>query len=120
LGFTYLVYPGANHTRFEHSIGTMSLASQLADILKRDEYQKSMLRACAILPASGHAPFSPLSEAVLESSHEELTAQLIRESQIGDILSERFNLKEILEMLNGKSSLGQIISGELDVDRMDY
>lgn len=120
LGFTYLVYPGANHTRFEHSIGTMYLASQLADILKLDEYQKSMLRVCAILHDSGHGPFSHLSEAVLESSHEELTAQLIRESQIGDILSERFNLKEILEILNGKSSLGQIISGELDVDRMDY
>ena len=120
LGFTYLVYPGANHTRFEHSIGTMYLASRLADILELDEYQKSMLRVCAILHDSGHGPFSHLSEAVLESSHEELTSQLIKESQIGDILSERYDLKEIINILNGKSSLGQIISGELDVDRMDY
>lgn len=120
LGFTYLVYPGANHTRFEHSIGTMYLASRLADNLALDDYQKSILRVCAILHDSGHGPFSHVSEGVVDSSHEELTSKLIKESQLSDLLSEEFDLNEIINIISGKGSLGQIISGELDVDRMDY
>lgn len=120
LGFTYLVYPGANHTRFEHSIGTMYLASKLADHLGLDQYQKSMLRVCAILHDSGHGPFSHVSEGVIECSHEELTTHLIKKSLLSDLLSEVFNLNELLDIITGKNSLGQIINGELDVDRMDY
>lgn len=120
LGFTYLVYPGANHSRFEHSIGTMYLASRLAKNLQLDEYSRSLLRSCALLHDAGHGPFSHVSEGVLKYSHEELTSKLIKESELGDILSERFSLKEVLDLINGKSYLGQIISGELDVDRMDY
>ncbi len=120
LGFTYLVYPGANHTRFEHSIGTMYLSSKLANHLGLDQHQKRMLRISAILHDSGHGPFSHVSERVIANTHEELTSQLIKNSELGDILKEAFNLKEIIEIIGGKGSLGQIISGELDVDRMDY
>lgn len=120
LGFNYLVYPGANHTRFEHSIGTMYLASKLANHLKLDPDQKRILRTSALLHDSGHGPFSHVSERVLSQSHEELTTQLIKNSELGDILTEEFNVKEIIDITSGKGSLGQIISGELDVDRMDY
>lgn len=120
LGFTYLVYPGANHTRFEHSIGAMYLASRLADNLGLDDHQKSLLRVCAILHDSGHGPFSHVSEGSIEKSHEELTSRLIKDSQIGDILSSEFDLNQVLKTINGEGSLGQLISGELDVDRMDY
>ena len=120
LGFTYLVYPGANHTRFEHSIGAMYLASRLANNLQLDDHKKQMLRVCAILHDAGHGPFSHVSEGVLGTSHEELTSKLIKESQLSDILSEKFNIHEIIKTINGKGSLGQAISGELDVDRMDY
>ncbi|HTX60794.1 MAG TPA: HD domain-containing protein [Methanobacterium sp.] len=120
LGFTYLVYPGANHTRFEHSIGTMYLASKLANHLKLDEDQKRMLRTSALLHDAGHGPFSHVSEGVLTSTHEELTTQLIKNSILGDTLKEAFNIKEIIDITGGVGSLGQIISGELDVDRMDY
>jgi uncharacterized protein len=120
LGFTYLVYPGANHSRFEHSIGTMYLASQLARNLKLDEDTHTLVRSCALLHDAGHGPFSHVSERVLDSSHEELTSKLIKESQLGDILSEKFSVKEVLKVINGEGPLGQIISGELDVDRMDY
>ena len=119
LGFTYLVYPGANHSRFEHSIGTMYLASRLADNLLLDDHQKNIVRICAILHDSGHGPFSHVSEG-FSRTHEELTSELIKKSQLRDILSENFDLKEILETIKGEGSLGQIISGELDVDRMDY
>jgi hypothetical protein len=120
LGFTYLVYPGANHTRFEHSIGTMSLASRLADNLNLDEENKEMLRICGVLHDAGHGPFSHVSEGVLDTSHEKLTSKLIKESQLSDILSERFNIHRITETIAGNGPLGSAISGELDVDRMDY
>ncbi len=120
LGFTYLVYPGANHSRFEHSIGTMYLASRLADNLELNDYQKSIVRVCAILHDSGHGPFSHVSEGFMKNSHEELTTELIKNSTLADILSANFDLKLILETVRGEGSLGQIISSELDVDRMDY
>jgi HD superfamily phosphohydrolase len=120
LGFTFLVYPGANHTRFEHSIGTMYLASRLAYGLNLPDEQRQMLRVCALLHDAGHGPFSHVSEAVLEHSHEELTSKLIMESHISDILSEKYDPKEIIGTISGEGSLGQIISGDLDVDRMDY
>ncbi|BDZ71544.1 HD domain-containing protein [Methanobacterium petrolearium] len=120
LGFTYLVYPGANHSRFEHSIGTMYLASRLSRNLQLDEHTQTLVRSCALLHDAGHGPFSHVSEGVINSSHEELTSKLIKESQLGDILSEKFSIKEIIKVISGKGPLGQIISGELDVDRMDY
>ncbi len=120
LGFTYLVYPGANHTRFEHSMGTMYLAGRLALNLELDPEKRTLVRVCAALHDAGHGPFSHVSEGVLETSHEKLTSRLIRESALGDILSERYNLKEVVDIINGQGPLGQIISGDLDVDRMDY
>lgn len=120
LGFTYLVYPGANHTRFEHSIGTMYLASRLSYGLKLPDEQRQILRVCAILHDAGHGPFSHVSESVLKQSHEELTSKLIRESEISTILSEKYDPEEIISLIRGEGSLGQIISGDLDVDRMDY
>jgi HD superfamily phosphohydrolase len=120
LGFTYLVYPGANHTRFEHSIGAMYLASRLGNNLQLDDDKKEMLRICALLHDAGHGPFSHVSEGVLDTSHEELTSKLIKESHLSDILSENFNVNDVIKTINGKGVFGQIISGELDVDRMDY
>ncbi|MFZ0441283.1 MAG: HD domain-containing protein [Methanobacterium sp.] len=120
LGFTFLVYPGANHTRFEHSIGSMYLASRLAYNLKLSNEQREMLRVCAILHDAGHGPFSHVSETVLEKSHEELTSKLILESELSEILSEKFDPNEIIKLISGEGRLGHIISGDLDVDRMDY
>ncbi len=120
LGFTNLVYPGANHTRFEHSIGTMHIASQIADNIHLEEDDKKMVRCAALLHDAGHAPFSHVSEGVLDSSHESLTCKVIEDSEISSILSKYFNPQEIIDIINGKGHLGQIISSELDADRMDY
>ena len=120
LGFTYLVYPGANHSRFEHSIGTMHIASKIADSVGLDEYTKKMIRSCALLHDIGHGPFSHVSEGVMETSHEYQTSKVIKESEISDILSEMFDPQEVIDIIHGKGPLGHIISSELDADRMDY
>lgn len=70
LGFTYLVYPGANHTRFEHSIGTMYLASRLALNLELDDETHSLVRCSALIHDAGHGPFSHVSEGGIDNSHE--------------------------------------------------
>lgn len=120
LGFISLVYPGANHSRFEHSIGTMFLGSKLADHLKLSNYNKELVRIAALLHDTGHGPFSHVSEAVSEVKHEILTAKVIEETSLNDIITKKFDPKEIIDIINGKGPLGPIISGELDVDRMDY
>ena len=120
LGFTYLVYPGANHTRFEHSIGTMYFASRLAYSLNLSADEREMLRVSSILHDAGHGPFSHVSESVLEKSHEELTSKLIMQSELSEILSEKFDPNDIIKLISGEGKLGPIISGDLDVDRMDY
>lgn len=120
LGFISLIYPGANHSRLEHSIGTMFLGSKLAAHLDLSEYEKKLVRIAALLHDIGHGPFSHVSEAVLNVKHEVLTAKVIEETSLNDLISQEFDSKEVIDIINGKGALGPIISGELDVDRMDY
>ena len=120
LGFTNLVYPGANHSRFEHSIGTMHIASKITDSVGLNDYEKKMLRICALLHDAGHGPFSHVSEGALNTTHEQLTSKVIEETIINDILSEKFDPHDIIDIINGKGNFGQIMSGDLDADRMDY
>ena len=120
LGFISLIYPGANHSRFEHSIGTMHLASQLADQLELTNEDKELVRVAGLLHDTGHGPFSHVSETVLEAPHEKITEYVIKNTEISDKLKEKFSLQDITDIIHGKGKLGPIISGELDVDRMDY
>ncbi|MDR2830774.1 MAG: HD domain-containing protein [Methanobrevibacter sp.] len=120
LGFTSLIYPGANHSRFEHSIGTMYLGSKLADHLNLSKYNKKLVRIASLLHDVGHGPFSHASEPILDVKHEKLSAKVIKETSLDDILTEEFDTKEIIDTINGKGELGPTVSGELDVDRMDY
>ncbi|MDR2967516.1 MAG: HD domain-containing protein [Methanobacteriaceae archaeon] len=120
LGFTSLIYPGANHSRFEHSIGAMFLGSKLADQLELSDYDKQLVRISALLHDIGHGPFSHVSEAVLNVNHEELTAKVIKNTHLNEIISESFDIEDIISIIQGKGTFGPIISGELDVDRMDY
>jgi len=120
LGFTNLVYPGANHSRFEHSLGTMHTASMIAGSVGLNDYERKMLRVCALLHDIGHGPFSHVSEGALDTTHEYLTSKVIQETQIKDIVAEKFDPDEIIDIINGKGRFGQIMSGDLDADRMDY
>ena len=120
LGLISLIYPGANHTRFEHSIGTMHIASKLADKLDLNQEDKELVRISALLHDIGHGPFSHVSEGVLSFPHEELTKYVIENTAIRDIVEKKFDIDKIIEIINGEGKFGPIVSGELDADRMDY
>ncbi len=132
LSGAHLTYPGAQHTRFEHSLGVMHIAGQAAHFLKEkgilnlDDIAK--LRLAGLLHDIGHGPFSHLFEEVLQEkskiSHEEIGKKIIEKTQIGDIL-EKFgqNKKFITKLAFGDSKLqymNEIISGALSADIMDY
>ena len=111
LGFANLVYPGANHTRFEHSIGTMFIASKLSE----DEE----IVAAALIHDIGHTPFSHSAEDTLQKflrkRHEDI-ADIVRESRIKDILEDRgLSWRKVV-----KRVLMPPVSGPIDADRIDY
>ena len=120
LGLISLIYPGANHTRFEHCIGTMNLGSKLSTELGLSDDDIELIRTSALLHDIGHGPFSHVSEGVLSFPHEELTKYVVTKTSMRDLLEEKFDVNEIVDIVNGKGHLGPIVSGELDVDRMDY
>lgn len=126
LGMTYLVYPSANHTRFEHSLGAMHMASRIVARLQLIEEDARRLRIAALLHDIGHGPLSHTSEELLEQyvgkSHEQVTMEVINHSSVSTILKEAgLTPNEITNLILGKGGrLGKLISSELDVDRMDF
>jgi HD superfamily phosphohydrolase len=82
LGLAYLVFPGANHTRFEHSLGTSHVAGEMASALGLSAEERTLVRCAALLHDVGHGPFSHTLEATLHRKlgvdHMELTKQIIR------------------------------------------
>ena len=120
LGLINLIYPGATHTRFEHCVGTMNLGSKVSEELNLSKDEIELVRISALLHDIGHGPFSHVSEGVLSVPHEELSKYVISETSMRDLLEEKFDVNEITDIINGKGHLGPIVSGEVDVDRMDY
>jgi len=123
LGFANLVYPGANHTRFEHSLGTYFITSRLVQRLNANEDLKMELLTSALLHDICHPPFSHSSDRIireyLKTSHENL-AKFLKGSEVEDVLSDLgLSLKRITQHVQGKSAYN-VINGEIDADRMDY
>ncbi|MDK2891783.1 HD domain-containing protein [Methanohalophilus sp.] len=124
LGFSNLVYPGANHSRFEHSLGTMHLASMLTEQIEASEDDKNELRAAALLHDIGHGPLSHVTEDLIEkytrTKHEDVKS-ILKKEEISGICDEHgLSISNIADHIMGKTALGQIINSEIDVDRMDY
>lgn len=124
LGFANLVYPGANHTRFEHSLGTMHLAGLMAGQLGLDRDETKLVTTAALLHDIGHGPFSHVTEPVMEEftgrSHHQID-RLVREGTTAGILEgDGLDPAEVCAVVAGKHRLASIIHGSLDVDRMDY
>lgn len=127
------VYPAANHTRFEHVLGAMYLAGEVADNLPTDlsAEERQKIRLAALLHDVGHAPFSHLFEPLLLKylgrNHEDMSTWIIANSALSDVIREQgFDAKELSQLAVGKLPtsdkrfVGQIISGSFDVDKMDF
>jgi HD superfamily phosphohydrolase len=121
MSVTSLVYPGANHTRFEHSIGTAHLSSVIARKLGLPDDETRKVKLYGLLHDIGHTPFSHEGEDVVRKyvgDHEALGHGKIAHGEIADILSENYDPKEIADI--GGSGYGSIITSDLGADRMDY
>ena len=123
LGFSSLVYPGANHTRFEHSLGTMFLADMASRRFALTDDERTLVITAALLHDIGHGPFShasePLMEEILHHSHDDIRSLVT--GTVGDMLSDTgVDPAELCAVVAGTHELSGIIHGNLDVDRMDY
>ena len=126
LGLTHLVYPGALHTRFQHSVGAMHLMQQAIAMLRSKGYRISdeELQAASLavlLHDIGHGPYSHTLENTIVSgvSHELLSLKMMQ------LLNQQFDnqLEMAMEIFKGSYSrnfLCQLVSSQLDMDRMDY
>ncbi|MDR2203675.1 MAG: HD domain-containing protein [Nitrososphaerota archaeon] len=129
------VYPGANHTRFEHCLGVMFLAGNALDnpriSQKVTEEEADMTRISALLHDCGHGPFSHVFEYLLlknlQKTHEDITSWIIEKSEVADELSKiGYTPVEVGKLAvgkfcrEGKAFLDQIISSAVDVDKMDF
>ena len=129
------VYPGANHTRFEHSIGVMYLAGKLTEnqnlsqLLSDNEVQ--IVRMASLLHDVGHGPFSHVFEHLLvkflNKTHEDMTRWIIQKSELRDIISGLGYDSDAIGKLavgelrrRGKAFLDQIIQSTVDVDKLDF
>ncbi len=144
LGFAHLVFPGAHHTRFEHSLGCSMIASQIADILSLKEQEKKLLTCAAQLHDIGHGPFSHTLESILLQrfgvDHVDLTEKLIlgkydifdekekdfiSSPRVHDLLdTQEVDIKDIVKIIRGglskKAYLSQLLHSTIDVDQLDY
>ena len=138
LGLSELVYPGATHSRFAHSLGVFHTARMLMNIIERrlthasfqpNSAQRAL--AAAVLHDVGHGPFSHAFENVatrmelLAADHEHVSDRLIRSGEIGEILDKHlgtgFSQGAADVIKNGPTDIyGAVVSSQFDADRLDY
>jgi HD superfamily phosphohydrolase len=143
LALTYLVYPGAEHSRFAHSLGVMNFATRIYDTLlekhrdllgwdqDRVERNRQLLRLVALLHDVGHAPFSHASEELLgRRDHESISSRVMNTKPVSDLIDRfekvRITAKDVVSYFSAESIdpdiafLREIYSGEIDADKLDY
>jgi uncharacterized protein len=131
LGLAYFAYQAAEHSRFTHSLGAFYLASRILAKLRRtytvEPEAQAAVRIAALLHDIGHGPFSHVIESILGFHHEEFTIEAVVSdvTEIGRFL-RRFspelpdNVASIIRGDFRPRALAQLVSSQLDVDRMDY
>ena len=126
MGLSYLVYPGANHTRFHHALGCMHLMQKAVDVLRFkgvaiSEAEENALYIAILLHDIGHGPFShAMEKSIVEDVHHEAISLLFMNQ-----LNEEFDgqLSLAIQVFKGeyhRKFMLQLISSQLDMDRMDY
>jgi uncharacterized protein len=132
LGWTYLVYPGATHSRFEHALGThhlsrrtLALLCEAEDATSIGEQEQAIVRSAALLHDVGHYPFSHALEEIGALHHEDVARPLITEGAIASLLSSRLGddaPTRVFDLIRGqsRSALQGLISGSLDLDKIEY
>jgi HD superfamily phosphohydrolase len=140
LGFAFLVFPGAEHSRFSHVLGAMELAGRLYDALatrgggvldpEPRSHGRRLVRVAALLHDIGHPPFSHSAEELFDGSidHEQMTHRLLHTAEIEEIFErwgDGLQVEEVARLFaepreSNERLLAQIVSSELDVDKMDY
>jgi HD superfamily phosphohydrolase len=126
MGFSNLVYPGANHTRFHHAIGCMHLMQKAVGVLRFKEVlisseEENALYIAILLHDIGHGAFSHALEHSIVSgiSHEEISLNFMK--KLNKEFDGKLNLAiEVFEGKNPRKFLFQLISSQLDIDRLDY
>lgn len=126
MGFSYIVYPGAHHTRFHHALGAMFLMQKAVQVLKSkgiaiSEKEEEALYLAILLHDIGHGPFSHAMEnSIVENiSHEQISLLFM------EALNRKFNKQltlaiQIFKDEHPRKFLHQLVSGQLDMDRLDY
>ncbi|MEO6133071.1 MAG: HD domain-containing protein, partial [Saprospiraceae bacterium] len=124
-GLTHLVYPGAQHTRFHHALGAMHLMGMAMDELKSKQVEISPREEEAALIAVllhdiGHSPYSHALEGqLILTDHESIGKVLI--NYLKKTIAQEIGLAlEMFEGLYSRPFFHQLISGQLDLDRLDY
>jgi len=135
LAGTEYVYPGANHTRFEHSVGVMYLAGRVTENPNISEHlsheEAQMVKIAALLHDVGHGPFSHVFEHLLikelDKTHEDITSWIIQKGELKDMLCKAgYKPEDVGRLAVGtlhkpkKTFLDQIISSAVDVDKLDF
>jgi uncharacterized protein len=132
LGLAFLVYPGATHTRFEHALGTYHLAKRSLALLEESGGLEgvagddpAIVATAALLHDLGHYPFSHALEEIGALNHEEVARSLIAGGDVGAILTRTLGAdapSRIIALVRGesRSPLQRLISGSLDLDKLDY
>jgi HD superfamily phosphohydrolase len=132
LGWTYLVYPGATHSRFEHALGThhlsrrtLALLCEAEDATTISEEDQAIVRSAALLHDVGHYPFSHALEEIGALHHEDVARPLITEGPVAALLRTRLGEEapgKVFDLIRGQSAspLQGLISGSLDLDKIEY
>lgn len=131
LGMANLAYPGADHSRYSHSLGVMQTARRMIDQLRRsfaiDEEAETVCLATCLLHDLGHGPFSHVFERISEIDHENLTRRVIHDprSEVHQTLAAHdaqlpTKVVAFFDGTSPRSFFNDILSSQLDADRFDY
>jgi HD superfamily phosphohydrolase len=132
LGLAYLVYPGASHSRFEHALGAYHLARRALGLFEEREMTSGLgreaclvARCAALLHDIGHYPFSHALEEIGALHHEEVARPLVTTGEVAEVLRAELGLdapERIMALIRGESDspLQGLISGSLDLDKIEY